>query len=357
MDNTQQSLQLPSTVNSKSRKKRKRFAKTNPSNSGVGASAIASSSTTKINSGGHEGKQAPTVGNFPYHTDYNDHFETPARAYEDIFPLLEYILARKQHGRNNSTNMGPQKNGHRCSKAAILYDPYYCAGRAAVLLRDEFQRQNSRKLSMSVHIQHEKRDFYRDIHQNTVPQFDILVTNPPYSENHKERCLEFAVSQLKKHGRPFFLLMPNYVAMKEYFRKIVLGNSNDNGPSKVHIFYITPSSKHPYEYDHPDGTGHLVSPFASVWFCGLSSTEGKFATKEVVDAFVKFHSLRASSTGTPRIVTTLRELVQIGGVSGARRKNPRQRKKMRNQAIERANSGAIPGSSGQHTIGKKRTPL
>ena len=361
MDNTRQYSELPSTVNSKSRKKRRRFAKTNPSNSVVGASAIAvasSPSTTKTESGGHEGKQAPALGNFPYPTDYNDHFETPARAYEDIFPLLEYILARKQHGRNNSTNIGPQKKDHSCSKAAIVYDPYYCAGRAAVLLRDEFQRQNSRKLSMSVHIQHEKRDFYRDIQQNTIPQFDILVTNPPYSENHKERCLEFAVSQLKKHGRPFFLLMPNYVAMKEYFRKIVLGNSNKNGPSKVHTFYITPSSKHPYEYDHPDGTGHLVSPFASVWFCGLSSTEGKFVTKDVVDAFVKFHSLRAPSPmGTPRIVTTLQELVEIGGVSGARRKNPRQRKKMRNQAIERANSVAIPGSTGQHTAGKKRKPL
>jgi len=361
MDNTRQSPQLPANGNNKSRKKRRRFAKKNTT---LNADADAKSSGAATD--GNEGRsRAPTVGNYPYPTDYNDHFETPARAYEDIFPLMEYILAKKtkaesqnKHGCNNSPNSTSQHN-NGCTKSAIVYDPYYCAGRAAVLLKDEFQRQNSRKIPMPIHIQHEKRDFYRDIRQNSVPPFDILVTNPPYSENHKERCLEFAVSQLKKHGRSFFLLMPNYVAMKEYFRKIVLDDQMENTERrKIHTFYITPSSKHPYEYDHPDGTGHQVSPFASVWFCGLSCADGKMDTKAVVDAFEKYHSLRAPSpTGTPRIVTTLQELIQIGGVSGAKRKNPRQRKKMRNMAMERAGTGANVGSAGQQSIGKKRKPI
>ena len=269
-------------------------------------------------------------GGFPYPTDYNDHFETPARAYDDIFPLMEYILAGKQKNdsRKSSSIAEPQHKQGRTSET-IIYDPYYCAGRAATLLNGVFQRS---KISTPIRIQHEKRDFYRDIKQNTIPQYDILVTNPPYSGDHKERCLDFAVSQLKRYGRPFFLLMPNYVAMKEYFRKTVLEGSGSK--KEIQTFYIAPSSTSPYEYDHPDGTGYQVSPFASVWFCGLAYTERTASSKSVIDTFVKFHTLRdPSRKSTPRIVTSLHELISVGGVSGEKRKNPRQRRKMRQQAM------------------------
>jgi hypothetical protein len=165
-------------------------------------------------------------GKFPYPTDYNDHFETPARAYEDILPLMECVVV-----------------GNRKAEATI-YDPYYCAGRAATLLNNLFQQ---RRLQQSIRIQHEKRDFYRDIQMTTVPQYDILVTNPPYSSNHKERCLDYAVHQLKQYGQPYFLLMPNYVATKEYYRKLVLDND------RIQTYYVVPSSTSPYEYDHPEG--------------------------------------------------------------------------------------------------------
>ncbi|KAL3811275.1 hypothetical protein ACHAXA_009275 [Cyclostephanos tholiformis] len=273
-------------------------------------------------------------GDFPYPTDYNDHFETPARAYEDIFPLLEYILAgwgKDDAGKitTDTTIAGPQGR-HGCENEAIIYDPYYCAGRAASLLDDVFRRNEPHP---RIRIQHEKRDFYRDIEQNTVPRYDILVTNPPYSGNHKERCLDFAVGQLRRYARPFFLLMPNYVAMKEYFRRTVLEGST--GPKKgLHTFYIAPSPDNPYEYDHPDGTGHQVPPFNSVWFCGLAcKVVGTAQNKSVIDAFIRFHSTRDPSRrgGKPRIVSSLQELINVGGVSGERRKNPRQRRRMRMQ--------------------------
>ena len=303
-------------------------------------------------------------GKFPYPTDYNDHFETPARAYEDIFPLMEYILAGKQ--KHDSKKMPaiaePQHKQGRTSEK-VIYDPYYCAGRAATLLNGVFQRA---KISTStpIRIQHEKRDFYRDIKQNTVPQYDILVTNPPYSGDHKERCLDFAVSQLKIYGRPFFLLMPNYVAMKEYFRKTVLEGSGSK--KEIQTFYIAPSSTSPYEYDHPDGTGYLVSPFASVWICGLAYTERTANSKSVIDTFVKFHTLRdPSRKSTPRIVTSLQELISVGGVSGERRKNPRQRRKMRQQAMLGSNHDATTvggvkvdtdDTFGVQSTNKKRKP-
>jgi hypothetical protein len=38
--------------------------------------------------------------------------------------------------------------------------------------------------------------------------YDVLVTNPPYSADHKERALGFCLASAK----PWLLLLPNYVA-------------------------------------------------------------------------------------------------------------------------------------------------
>jgi hypothetical protein len=259
-------------------------------------------------------KNSWSSGSYPYPTDYNDHFETPACAYADIYPLLQYHL---------------QKNKKSNNEAVIIYDPYFCTGSAATLMEQTFQRNKDKlPLPSPVRIHHKKADFYVDIKQNKFPQYDILVTNPPYSSNHKERCLEFAVNQLKTNGRPFFLLMPNYVSTKEYFRK---------STQTIKVVFIAPSSNHPYEYSHPEGTGHEKSPFESVWFCGVSGNEDMKALK---DYFVKFHSKHTSSNPTPRWAESLQGLIKVGGVSGEKRKNPRQRKKMRLLAMQKAGTGA-----------------
>ncbi len=39
----------------------------------------------------------------------------------------------------------------------------------------------------------QKRDFYADVRKGRVPEYDILVTNPPYSGDHKERILKFCM--------------------------------------------------------------------------------------------------------------------------------------------------------------------
>ena len=333
----------------KKRKKRKRSSDTDCNNTNSNSIATNSTNTTlalKVDRKKHmEKKKSTSISKYPYRTDYNDHFETPARAYDDIYPLLEYVLTNKQkckHNRSGSSN------------EATIYDPYYCAGRAGTLLNDLFQRHKNKRLSSaSIRIQHEKRDFYKDTKQKTVPNHDILVTNPPYSEDHKERCLEFAVNQLKEHGRPFFLLMPNYIAMKEYFRTIVL--FGEGKKKRIQTFYITPSKQHQYEYDHPEGTGHKVSPFASVWFIGLSYTDNeviKSTHQVVMDAFTKFHTA-SSKSSTPQIVSSLQNLIRIGAVSAEKRKNPRQRKKMKQQAMQRA-AAAASGSSGVNISNKQQ---
>jgi hypothetical protein len=52
----------------------------------------------------------------------------------------------------------------------------------------------------------------------TVPEHDVVVTNPPYSEDHVARALKFCAYNLAAHGRPWLMLLPNYVYAKDYFR-------------------------------------------------------------------------------------------------------------------------------------------
>jgi hypothetical protein len=193
---------------------------------------------------------------FPYKVDYNDHFETPLVAYTDILPILDAVAPPAEGGKrskkrhrdscqieredNNSSTARPKRRDH------VIYDPYYCDGSTKKLLQNlGFPR-----------VQHEKRDFYKDIENNTIPKYDVLVTNPPYSDNHKEKCMDFAIKHLRNnsHGgrKPFFILMPNYCACRNYFRTAILKNSgrqkgSNNDP--LDIVYVIPSK--PYEYQHP----------------------------------------------------------------------------------------------------------
>ena len=227
---------------------------------------------------------------FEYKVDYNDHFETPLCAYADILPLLDLLNQnRKQH---------------------VMYDPYYCNGRVAVLLRQlGFDR-----------IIHAKRDFYKDVEENEVPEYDTLVTNPPYSENHKEKCIQFCIQQFLEEGRAFFLLMPNYVAAKSYFRTLL----NDAG-CMDDVAYVVPAT--PYEYDHPEGTGHELPPFNSLWFVGI----GKEKIRLMQDNW-------KPQTGGARFVTSLNDLEKWSVISMQKRPNPKQRKKRRLQLQD----GKIP---------------
>ena len=137
---------------------------------------------------------------YPYRADYNDHFETPLRAYQDVAPLLDLVAPpapsasragggrRTSFGEDGGSGGGGRRDAARASH--VLYDPYYCAGRTRELLGSlGFAR-----------VAHEKRDFYADVAAGLVPAHDTLVTNPPYSADHKERCIEYAVESLRAEG-------------------------------------------------------------------------------------------------------------------------------------------------------------
>ncbi|GFR45479.1 hypothetical protein Agub_g6822 [Astrephomene gubernaculifera] len=87
-----------------------------------------------------------------------------------------------------------------------------------------------------------------------------MVTNPPYSGDHKERALEICL----RSQRPWALLLPNYVATKAYFSELLTATAT---PASQRPFFLTPRVR--YSYDHPEGTGHAESPFFSIWYVGL----------------------------------------------------------------------------------------
>ena len=148
---------------------------------------------------------------FPYEINYNDHFETPLIAYQDLRPMLKWIQSkmRTKQGKDQGGGKEGESEGQtsychenkHTEKPFTLYDPYYCNGRTKILLK---------QLGFD-HVVHEKRDFYKDIEQEQIPVHDVLITNPPYSDEHKQQCLAHCLSQ---PNQAFCLLMPNYVACR-----------------------------------------------------------------------------------------------------------------------------------------------
>ena len=259
-------------------------------------------------------KRKPFKPNYDYAVDYNDHFETPLNAYTDILPLLDLLAS--EHGETYAENSnGPEsdKAVKELRKEHIIYDPYYCNGRTKNILRGlGFEK-----------IRHEKRDFYKDIQERKIPHHHTLVTNPPYSDDHKEKCLEFCVNQFREQQIAFFLLIPNYVAARSYYRRILGDTLND-------VAYLVPNSE--YSYSHPEGTGHEKSPFSSLWFCCI----GRERIKMLSQKGSNYRRSNDINTNTldlrPKFVASFKELISSGVISLQNRPNPRQRKKLRKAA-------------------------
>lgn len=297
---------------------------------------------------------------YPYPTDYNDHFETPKQAYMDIQPLLEWFLhlqnqkreqpenrlnsentKRPESSKDTNNSVFTSTTGSPPSLTIVLYDPYYCNGRTARLLH-ELGYPN---------VIHEKRDFYQDVALGTVPDHDILITNPPYSDTHKQKCLEYCFRQLRRRrqqqqgdpsdpDKPFLLLMPAYTASKQYFRDCLFPSTSTNSNSTSNsattsemtslledVVYLIPSTS--YHYDHPENTGKTNSPFESLWFCGIG--------RDRISAFQRYWQLLpplSSSTANtntvhrrrPTLITSLAGLQERNIISWNNRPNPRQRR-------------------------------
>ena len=97
-----------------------------------------------------------------------------------------------------------------------------------------------------------------------MSQFDVLVTNPPYSGSHIEKLMQFVTSQQKFGHRPWFLLMPQWVHKKDFFLELT---------KDIHPFYLVPRKRYVYlpPTDFREAKKSDVhkksSPFTSMWFC------------------------------------------------------------------------------------------
>ena len=100
-----------------------------------------------------------------FEVNYNDHFETPLRAYTDISPVLSQIA---------------EKIGKTKAELAV-YDPYFCQGSMVQHMS-----------SLGFHnVINRNTDFYEDIAMKRIPEYDVMVTNPPYSGEHKQKLLTY----------------------------------------------------------------------------------------------------------------------------------------------------------------------
>lgn len=134
-----------------------------------------------------------------FEVDYNDHFETPAIAYSDVLSLLDQL----------STQLNKSK------AELIIYDPYYCLGNMKAYLQ---------QLGF-INVINENRDFYKDIRTKKLPNYDILLTNPPYSGEHKIKLMQYLMSSTHAN-RPFALLLPLYTITKSYWKDYVTYANN-----------------------------------------------------------------------------------------------------------------------------------
>ena len=128
-----------------------------------------------------------TASPHPFVCDARDHAETPFEAFRDVEPLL-FRLALA---------LGKTKATLR------ILDPFYCEGSVKTHLG---------RLGFPL-VRNENEDFWAALAASSVPPFDVLVTNPPFSGDHMQRTLAFAHAS----GKPFLLLMPQFVAKKPFY--------------------------------------------------------------------------------------------------------------------------------------------
>ncbi len=90
--------------------------------------------------------------------------------------------------------------------------------------------------------------------------YDVVVTNPPYSGTHLERmCRQLAAAR-----RPFAFVVPNFVVKKPFHRDVL---------EPLRPFFLVPVAR--YVYEPPRGlrskkksdTQRKTAPFMSLWHC------------------------------------------------------------------------------------------
>jgi hypothetical protein len=227
---------------------------------------------------------------FPYPTNSDDHCETPLQSYKDILPVLTELC--------------------KCDGSLKIYDPYFCDGSVVKHLSS---------LGFDS-VYNKKEDCYAIWESNSEPHYDVLLTNPPYSEDHLEKLMNHVTSP--SFDKPWLLLMPHWVHKKDYYANA----TSNKGARPCNPFYIVPKKRYVYIpppsfREKKDSDVHKKSsPFVSMWYCWGGNEK---RNEKMVNAFRR--SAVSGDCDLARSRSALRDLRRSGsnGQKGKRSKtNP-----------------------------------
>lgn len=110
----------------------------------------------------------------------------------------------------------------------------------------------------------------------------MLVTNPPFSGDHLNRILRYVLGPLH-NGRPYCLLMPNYVCLKPFYRRAITTaayaarqEQQEHG-ERVHIqeepMLLAPPSRYVFD-DRAQRDGNSANqPYLCLWYISGGRTQ------------------------------------------------------------------------------------
>ena len=234
------------------------------------------------------------VVDHPFIVDDSDHCETPLNAYQDLEVVLDRLL------------LGNGRKKKKQRSELIIYDPYYCDGG----VKDKLSSMGY------TNVINNNRDFYKDISTNSIPEYDVLITNPPYSADHIEKILEYVVSMSsssasaststennknknKNKNKPCFLLLPHFVYTKDYYERTIgrCCNSNNNNNINAFFYFLIPEIR--YAYVPPDWVNQrrgskalakgkeTTAPFPSFWYCHTPSSKSTSSASSASDMWLE----------------------------------------------------------------------
>eukprot|EP00931_Biecheleriopsis_adriatica_P054801 TRINITY_DN32283_c0_g1_i1.p1 TRINITY_DN32283_c0_g1~~TRINITY_DN32283_c0_g1_i1.p1 ORF type:complete len:312 (+),score=59.48 TRINITY_DN32283_c0_g1_i1:57-992(+) len=207
------------------------------------------------------GARGPQLPELPFRANPDDHCETAPQAFCDVAPLLRLLATRL---------------GKRPEELSI-YDPYFCSGAS--------KRHLAALGFPNVHNACE--DFYAVQREGRIPRHDVVVTNPPYSEdpdggkNHVAKLLHF----LARDRKPFLLNMPEYVASTGYYKRRFAQPGRARYPKrgapplllcprKRYHFWSPHGARPDHEKKNPSTHSDAVlgirsSPFVALWYIDI----------------------------------------------------------------------------------------
>ncbi|KAK3283334.1 hypothetical protein CYMTET_8962, partial [Cymbomonas tetramitiformis] len=214
-----------------------------------------------------------------------------------------------------------------------VYDPFYCEGSVVAHLN---------RLGLEK-VYNRKEDFYAAQREGGVPAHDVLVTNPPFSADHLERTLRFAAHD--NHGRPFLLLLPNFVWRKKYYETAVEGASPVFlVPAKRYTFWSPVRAELRGRPEHERGRAASTTPFECFWYLSLGPW-----TEELVQGWRRKHEAQSGCTlvlGADAARAGELPERAVPPKNHEKRANPKARKKLR----KKGGAGA-PVAKGQIGVG------